>query len=56
MLEFIGKSLEMAKGYGNKMRAGMFFIFVQNFSVLLTFSAIYLGFYGWMDLPPLNFG
>ncbi len=48
MFEFISRSLKLAGGYRNKMKAGIFFIFFQNFSMLLSFLAIYLSF-KWLD-------
>ncbi len=48
MFEFISRSLKLAGEYKNKMKAGIFFIFFQNFSMLLSFFAIYLSF-KWLD-------
>ncbi len=48
MFEFISRSLKLAGDYKNKMKAGIFFIFIQNFSMLISFIGIYFSF-KWLD-------
>lgn len=47
-MEFIKKSLEMAGNHKKRLLTGMTFIFLQNASILMGFSALYFGFQ-WMD-------
>lgn len=44
MFEFITRSIEMAEEYKNKIKVGILFIFIQNFSILISFLAVYLSF------------
>ncbi len=48
MFEFISRSLKLAGDYKNKIKAGIFFIFIQNFSMLVSFIGIYFSF-KWLD-------
>ncbi len=43
-MEFIKLSFKLAGKYKNRLTAGMFFIFLQNASVLFGFFALFLGF------------
>ncbi len=48
MLDFIKRSVQMSGEHKGKMRWGMFFIFIKDFALLLTFTAIYFGIM-WME-------
>ena len=54
-MEFIRLSFKMAGRYKNRLRAGVFLIFLQNASILFGFCALFLAF-GWMRLPGSIFG
>ena len=47
-MEFIKLSLKLAGQYKNRLKAGMFLIFLQNASMLFGFFALFLAF-GWMN-------
>ena len=47
-MEFIRLSFKMAGRYKNRLRAGVFLIFLQNASILFGFCALFLAF-GWMN-------
>ena len=46
-MNFIKLSLKLAGQYKNRLKAGMFLIFLQNASVLFGFFALFLSF-NWM--------
>ncbi|WP_071705536.1 ABC transporter ATP-binding protein [Murdochiella vaginalis] len=43
-MDFIKTSLQLAGRYKNRLKAGMFCVFLQNISILLSFFALYLSF------------
>ena len=47
-MEFIKLSFKLAGQYKNRLKAGMFLIFLQNASMLFGFFALFLAF-GWMN-------
>lgn len=47
-MEFIKLSFKLAGQYNNRLKAGMFLIFLQNASMLFAFVALFLAF-GWMN-------
>ena len=47
-MEFIKLSFKLAGQYKNRLKAGMFLIFLQNASMLFAFFALFLAF-GWMN-------
>ncbi len=55
MFEFIRRSLKMAGNKKGRLGAGMFFMFLENFSVLLNFSAIYFSFLWLNDMTSQRF-
>ncbi len=48
MLDFIRRSLKLSGAHSAKMNGGIFFLFVKELALLISFVAIYLGF-SWMD-------
>ncbi len=44
MFEFIKRSVKMSGDYKSTLKGGMFFVFIKDFALLISFSAIYLGF------------
>ena len=43
-MEFIRLSFKMAGRYKNRLRAGVFLIFLQNASILFSYCALFLAF------------
>lgn len=47
-MKFINLSLKLAGKYKNRLKAGMFLVFLQNASILIGFTALYLAF-SWIN-------
>ncbi len=48
MLDFIRRSIKLSGDHRSKMNGGIFFLFIKEFVLLLSFVTIYLGF-SWME-------
>lgn len=48
MFEFIKRSIKLSGRNASTLKGGMFFVFIKDFAMLLSFSAVYLSFL-WMD-------
>ncbi len=48
MFEFIIRSVKLSGDYKKTLKGGMFFVFIKDFALLISFAAIYYGF-TWID-------